>query len=93
MVELLVMREDAGRFARGEVIALRPDGWAWSLHERSNPAWTILRLPGPIDDFACLMQPGRGAFPAARSFRLDIDGPTPGRIVRTPMPHTIGVIG
>ena len=28
---------------RGDVIASCPDGWSWSLAERNNPDWIIIR--------------------------------------------------
>jgi hypothetical protein len=29
----------------GDVIAFKPDGWAWTPAEKSNPAWVIVRCP------------------------------------------------
>ena len=28
-----------------DVICVRPDGWPWSVQERTNPAWRIVALP------------------------------------------------
>ena len=33
------------QFARGDVIAVMPDGHAWSVRERTNPHWRILSIP------------------------------------------------
>lgn len=30
---------------RGDVIAICPDGWPWSVAERTNPEWRIIRSP------------------------------------------------
>ena len=36
---------DAQRLHAGDVIAAKPDGWAWSVRERENPEWVIVRAP------------------------------------------------
>lgn len=28
---------------RGDVLTIQPDGWPWSVEERTNPAWRIVR--------------------------------------------------
>lgn len=37
---------DIQQSKRGDVIAVVPDGWAWSERERTNPEWRIVRVPG-----------------------------------------------
>ena len=32
-------------YKQGDVIALCPDGWAWSSLEQTNPNWRIVKLP------------------------------------------------
>jgi hypothetical protein len=55
MCELLVRTVDkvtADKFMdnlltkAGDVIVVRPDGWAWSEIERTAPFWTIIKVPG-----------------------------------------------
>lgn len=31
---------------RGDVIDICDDGWAWTYAERTNPDWTLVKLPG-----------------------------------------------
>lgn len=55
MAELLVWTEDKLQqsdknygvsYHAGDVIAVCPDGWAWSRREREHPQWVILTSPG-----------------------------------------------
>lgn len=29
----------------GDVVCVKPDGWGWSVMERTNPEWKILKIP------------------------------------------------
>lgn len=48
-MEVLVRVVDKGAALdcskRGDVIAICPDGWAWSPAELTNPDWRIVRVP------------------------------------------------
>ena len=74
-------REDASK--RGDVIAIRPDGWAWSNEELTNPDWRIIQvdiLQSTVDALTAVAQ----NFPVGRFRRrewfLDFSQlPLPGR--------------
>lgn len=34
-----------GTYYKGDVIVAKPDGWAWSAVERSEPRWRLVRVP------------------------------------------------
>lgn len=92
MAELLVRVVDRGdpnddaSSKRGDVIALCPDGWAWSAAELSEPFWRVIAVPGvPVDDLRDLMESPRAesARPRLRRVRyLDLDRATPGQSFR-----------
>jgi hypothetical protein len=66
---------------RGDVIVVRPDGWAWGSEELTNPQWTILRLPNvPLTEAEALLGPEKNADPShpshtlqRRTSHLDLD--------------------
>lgn len=47
LMELLIRVVDKGpgvdQSKAGDVIAICPDGWAWSQHELTNPEWVIVK--------------------------------------------------
>jgi hypothetical protein len=45
MEALIKATSERGRDA-GDVIAVCPDGWAWSVQELTNPKWRIVRHSG-----------------------------------------------
>ncbi len=52
---------DVQRSKRGDVIAVCPDGWAWSHAERTNPGWRIVRVLGvPMAIAETFTTPERG---------------------------------
>lgn len=68
-------RQNPYQYQRGHVIVLRPDGWAWSVRERTDPAWRIIRVAGAPSDFQELIDSERPELsPDAlkRTFFLDI---------------------
>lgn len=53
--------QDAKRSKRGDVIAVCPDGWAWSHREQTNPEWRIVRILGlPMSVAESFVTPERG---------------------------------
>lgn len=49
---------DAQIHQRGDVIAVKPDGYGWGSEERSMPGWAVVPVPGiPPDAFAGLIDP------------------------------------
>lgn len=34
---------------RGDIIAVQPDGWAWTDAERTNPDWVIIKVASLLD--------------------------------------------
>lgn len=65
---------------RGDVIAIRDDGWNWSDMERAKPFWTIIKIPGaPVDAMAAFLarEPGDSflnKYLRRRQFKFDLDG-------------------
>lgn len=49
---------------RGDIIAIVPDGWAWSDAELNSPDWLIIKVDNLTDqDLESLLEPGRSAPP------------------------------
>jgi len=42
---------------RGDVIAAKPDGWAWGARELDNPDWRIIRVPITPEEARALVEP------------------------------------
>lgn len=65
MAELLVMLEDRARPdapdrgpRAGDVVEVRPDGWAWGRVERAAAFFAIVRAPGlTVDEVEDLLEP------------------------------------
>lgn len=69
-------RWNAGLFRRGDVIAIKPDGWNWGTFERLPP-FGRLRVAAVPDDYIFLVQgdPDNGddsELLRPRAYRLDI---------------------
>jgi hypothetical protein len=69
MAELLVRIVDRGGVdlpkgpgdsKRGDVIAACPDGWGWSIAERTDPQWRLMRVPLLGSEITALLAPGDG---------------------------------
>jgi hypothetical protein len=66
---------------RGDVIVVRPDGWAWGSQELANPEWMILRLPKvPIEEAEAMLGSEKHTDPThpsktlqRRAVKLDVD--------------------
>lgn len=57
---------------RGDVIVVCPDGWEWSVEERSNPNWRIIKMPDMnMDEASRLLAP-----------ELDTDPNQPSRVLQ-----------
>ncbi len=62
---------------RGDVIAICPDGWTWSIPERTNPEWCIIRssiLPSHASVLMAtpnFIDPGHKK--VRRLYKLDLD--------------------
>lgn len=58
---------------RGDVIVVRPDGWAWGPAERKNPTYIILRVDIPDGEAMALAsrEPGDDAINTTLRIRLD----------------------
>lgn len=62
---------------RGDVITVQSDGWPWSVAERTNPDWIIIRITGFLNtDRDAAVAVGRnftqGRF-RRREWMLDLD--------------------
>ncbi len=54
----------------GDVIAIQPDGWAWSPRERTNRDWRIIRTGGLLETHAaCLLSAPRTPIRHVEHFR------------------------
>jgi len=67
---------------RGDVIVVKPDGWAWGSDELSNPQWRILQVPNlTLEEAEALaapevLQAGNSKETLQkRGFKLDLDSP------------------
>lgn len=80
MAEVLFMAHDkvkadpeehAKAYKRGDVICIHADGWGWTLRERTNPDWRILRLTRITDltDLEGLLRAELGAGDVTRRRR------------------------
>lgn len=63
---------------RGDVIEVRPDGWPWSLRERTSPQWIIVKVDASMAKCAALIaaEPGdvkQNPYLRIRAFHLDLD--------------------
>lgn len=65
---------------RGDVIEVRPDGWAWSKLERSNPDWRIIRVPMSVSEAQAFLAPELNTDPKnpsktlqRRAFKIDLE--------------------
>lgn len=64
---------------RGDVIVVRPDGWAWGQKEINNPEWRIVKLQASVSECLQFLSPElpQSATPdrmvRKRAFMLDID--------------------
>ena len=72
---------DVGCYKRGDVIVICPDGHPWSEAERTNPDWTILKVPGAVDRHAGLLKgepgdPRLDRMLRRRAHSIDLDAPT-----------------
>ena len=69
---------DCKRTMRGDVIVVKPDGWAWSPTERNNPDWRIIKTDMTLAE-AEGMTASDGGNPLAnpyrrvRALKFDID--------------------
>lgn len=57
-------------WARGEVVSVRPDGWAWGQEERP-PKFVVLQVPGPVDDWQDLLD---GYYEDPNGLGLEVEG-------------------
>jgi hypothetical protein len=63
-MELLVVARDRsvdespGKWKRGDVVAVKPDGWEWGLEERNPAKFTIVKVNdrGMKEDYASLLE-------------------------------------
>lgn len=66
---------------RGDVIAIQPDGWAWSHLELSSSQWRIIKVPGiTVLEASAFLAPEVNIDPQnpsrvlqRRAFKLDVD--------------------
>jgi hypothetical protein len=58
---------------RGDVIAVQPDGWAWSQEELTNQDWVIISVSSLLDTDrdTMLKSPLRDSLPQGRFRRRD----------------------
>ncbi len=64
--------QDCKLTKRGDVIVVQPNGWAWSVQEKTNPAWRILGLPNVSESAASVLL----------SAEKDVDPLQPSRVLQ-----------
>lgn len=84
LVRIVDRSEAESDSKRGDVIAVQPDGWAWTDAERTNPDWLIIKVANLLATDRDTMVSTAQQFPAGRFRRrewgLDFSGaPLPGR--------------
>jgi len=63
---------------RGDVIAIRPDGWNWGTQELSNPEWRIIHAPDLAqqdEDQLLESDPPAAVAGRKRTYQLNLDHP------------------
>lgn len=83
---------DCGCTKRGDVIVVRPDGWAWGRCELNDPQYVVVRVPDmSLTEAEALTTPDpgfgmRGASPTLhkRAFKWDLD-----QVVAAPLESAI----
>lgn len=64
---------------RGDVIVVKPDGWAWGKQELANPDWRIVKIDASIEECLQLLAPElpQSVTPdrmtRKRAFKIDLD--------------------
>ena len=64
--------KDCKLLKKGDVVIICPDGWSWSIEEKTNPDWRILKLPNISKEFA----------EAFTSPEIDTDPQNPSNVLR-----------
>lgn len=83
MAEVLLRVVDKGAAEEasraGDVIVVCADGWGWTLLERTNPAWVVVKLPGTdpsvLVDMTVGDFDGDGRLLRRRARKIDLGAP------------------
>jgi hypothetical protein len=79
MAELLVMAHDKASadpyldcrcYKRGDVVVVRPDGWAWGREELLSPLFRIVRVPVSVSEAEAFLARERDTDPTRPSRTL-----------------------
>jgi len=73
---------DAKQYKRGDVVAIRPDGWLWGKQELVNPLFRIIKVPRvTVSQASAFLGPELDTDPTnpskmlrLRAFKLDLEG-------------------